>query len=362
MKYVLVTAAIAALWLTPAHAQDKELRIYNWSDYIAEDTIEKFTKESGINVTYDVYDENRVLEAKLLAGSSGYDLVVPTSDFLQRQIGAGVYQALDKSKLPNIKNMDPELMEKAAGYDPGNTYSVIYMWGTTGIGYNVDKIKERLGEDYTVDSWALVFDPEIAAKVADCGITLLDAPGDIVPSALRYLGLDPTSTDPDDIAAAAELLKKVRPSIRNFDSSNYINSLANGDVCVSVGYSGDIFQAAARAEEASNGVTIDYSIPKEGAYLWFDMMAIPKDAPNADAAHQFINFVMEPQITADITNYVAYASANKEAMPLIDEAIATNPGIFPPDDVKAKLWTSEVRDARADRLLTRTWTEIKTGQ
>ncbi len=362
MKQFLVTAALAAFWFTPANAQDKELRIYNWSDYIAEDTIEKFTKETGIQVTYDVYDENRVLEAKLLAGSSGYDLVVPTSDFLQRQIAAGVYQPLDKSKLANLKNMDAELMQLAAGYDEGNTHSVIYMWGTTGVGYNVDKVRERLGGDYVVDSWATVFDPAIASKLADCGITLLDAPGDIMPSALRYLGLDPNSADPDDIKAGAELLKKVRPHIRNFDSSNYINNLANGDVCVSVGYSGDVFQAAARAEEAANGVTIAYSIPKEGAYLWFDMMAVPKDAPNPDAAHQFINFVMQPQITADITNYVAYASANREAMSLIDKSIASNPGIFPPDDVKANLWTNKVRDAKADRLLTRTWTEIKTAQ
>lgn len=362
MRHVLAAAALAMLWLAPANAQDKELRIYNWSDYIAEDTVEKFTKETGIKVTYDVYDSNEVLEAKLLAGNSGYDLVVPTSEFLQRQIAARVYQPLDKSKLPNLKNMDEKLMAAASKYDPGNKHAVIYMWGTTGIGYNIDKVKERLGADATVDSWSLIFDPEKVSKLADCGVTTLDSPSDIMPHALKYLGLDPQSTNPEDLKKAADLLKKVRPHIRYFHSSQYINDLANGDICVSVGFSGDIFQAAARAEEAKKGITIDYVIPKEGALQWFDMMAIPADAPNPDAAHKFINFVMEPQITADITNYVSYASANKEALPLIEESIRNNPAIFPTEEVKANLWTNTVKDARTDRLMTRLWTEVKTGQ
>jgi putrescine transport system substrate-binding protein len=362
MKKLLIAAALAMISTTPALAQDKELRIYNWSDYIAEDTVEKFTKETGIKVTYDVYDSNDVLEAKLLAGKSGYDIVVPTSDYLQRQIGAGVYQPLDKAKLPNLKNMDESLMKAASQYDPGNKHAIIYMWGTTGIGYNADKIKERLGADYKIDTWATVFDPKVIAKIADCGVTMLDAPGDIFPSAMRFLGIDPNSTKQEDMKKAADLVKSVRPHIRYFHSSQYINDLANGDICLAIGYSGDMFQAATRATEAKNNVTIEYAIPREGAYQWFDMMAIPKDAPNADAAHKFINFVMEPQITADITNYVAYASANAAAMPMISDEIKNNPGIFPAEDVKGKLWTSKVKDAKADRLMTRLWTEVKTGQ
>jgi putrescine transport system substrate-binding protein len=362
MKKLLIAMGLAIVAMAPAAAQDKELRIYNWSDYIAEDTIEKFTKETGIKVTYDVYDSNEVLEAKLLAGSSGYDIVVPTSEFLQRQIAAGVYQPLDKAKLPNLKNMDEALMKAASQYDADNKHAVIYMWGTTGIGYNVEKIKERLGADAKIDSWGLIFDPAQAAKVADCGITLLDSHSDIIPHALKYLKLPTDSTKEADIKKAAELIKGVRKHIRYFHSSQYINDLANGDVCVSVGFSGDVFQAASRATEANKGVTIEYVIPKEGALQWFDMMAIPKDAPNADAAHKFINFVMEPQITADITNYVSYASANKEAMPLIQEDIRNNTSIFPTPEVMANLWINKVKDAKTDRLLTRQWTEIKTGQ
>jgi putrescine transport system substrate-binding protein len=360
MKKFLIAMGLAIASIVPAGAQ--ELRVYNWSDYIAEDTIEKFTKETGIKVTYDVYDSNEVLEAKLLAGSSGYDIVVPTSEFLQRQIAAGVYQPLDKSKLPNLKNMDEGLMKAASQYDPDNKHAIIYMWGTTGIGYNVDKIKERLGADAKIDSWALIFDPAQAAKVADCGITLLDSPSDILPHALKYLKLPTDSTKEADLKKAAELIKSVRKNIRYFHSSQYINDLANGDVCVSVGFSGDIFIAAGRASEANKGVTIEYVIPKEGALQWFDMMAIPKDAPNADAAHKFINFIMEPQITADITNFVSYASANKAAMPLIQEDIRTNPAIFPTPDVMANLWTNKVKDAKVDRVITRLWTEVKTGQ
>ena len=356
----LTTAAIALAFGTAASAQS--LNVYNWSDYIAEDTIAKFTAETGIEVVYDVYDSNEVLEAKLLAGGSGYDVVVPTSDFLQRQIEAGIYQKLDKSKLPNLKNMDAALMAGAAGYDADNAHSVIYMWGTTGIGYNTKAVAERLGDDFPADSWAMVFDPATAAKLADCGISMLDAPTEILPAALNYLGHDPNSEDKAELEAAAELLKSVRPHVRYFHSSQYINDLANGDTCVAMGWSGDVFQARDRAAEAENGVEINYIIPKEGALQWFDMMAIPEDAPNPDAAHAFINFIMDGQITADITNYVWYASANTAAMPMIDEEITGDPGVFPPDEVKAKLWPSKVHGPRTDRLITRLWTEVKTGQ
>lgn len=362
MKLRITVTALAGLAALPALAQDDALHIYNWSDYIAEDTIEKFEAETGIDVVYDVYDSNETLEAKLLAGNSGYDIVVPTSQFLQRQVMAGVYQPLDKSKLPNLANMDAGLMEDAAEYDPGNEHAVVYMWGTTGLGYNVEAVEERLGANAPTDSWALIFDPANAEKLADCGITLLDSSTDMLPSALAYLGLDPTSSDEADLQKAAEALEAIRPYVRYFHSSQYISDLANGEVCVSVGYSGDVFIAADRAAEAENGVEIAYSVPSEGAQQWFDMMAIPADAPNPEAAHAFIDFVMDPQIAADITNHVWYANANEASMPLVDPEIAQDPAIFPPEEVRAKMFPTVLRDARTDRLMTRLWTTVRTGQ
>jgi putrescine transport system substrate-binding protein len=360
LKTILM-ASVAMTFATAAHAEET-LNIYNWSDYIAEDTIEKFEKETGIKVTYDVFDSNEVLEAKLLAGSSGYDLVVPSASFMARQIQAGVFQKLDKSKLPNLKNMDDAIMKSVSEFDPGNEHSVVYLWGTTGIGYNEEKIKERLGDSAPTNSWELVFNPETASKLADCGISMLDAPTEIIPAAMNYLGLDPKSKDPEDFKKAADLLASVKPHVRYFHSSQYINDLANGDVCVSVGWSGDIFQARDRAGEADNGNTIAYVIPEEGALSWFDMLAIPADAKNAENAHKFIDFVMGAQITADITNYVWYASANKPAIEKIEAEILEDPGIFPPAAVKEKLWVSPVYEAKADRAINREWTRIKTGQ
>jgi putrescine transport system substrate-binding protein len=362
MNKRLITTVMASLLALPAWAQDNVLHVYNWSDYIAEDTVAKFEEETGIKVVYDVYDSNEVLEAKLLAGNSGYDVVVPTSSFLQRQVAAGVYQPLDKSKLPNLKNMDPGLMEKAQAYDPDNEHSVIYMWGTVGIGYNVEAVKERLGDDAPVNSWSLVFDPQYAEKLADCGISMLDSPTDMLQTALAYLGLDPASTDADDMEKAADLIQQVRPYVRYFHSSQYISDLANGEICVAVGFSGDVYIAAARADEVGNGIEIAYSLPKEGAQLWFDMMAIPADAPNPDAAHKWINFIMDPQITADITNYVSYANANAASMPMVDEEIKNDPSIFPPPEVMAKLFPTVVYDGRTDRVMTRLWTRVQTGQ
>jgi len=364
MKKLISMAALAVFMTTPGPgiAQEKVLNIYNWSDYIAEDTIKKFEAKTGIKVTYDVYDSNEVLEAKLLAGSSGYDVVVPTSDFLQRQIAAGVYTKLDKSKLPNLKNMDPDLMKSAANYDPDNAYATIYMWGTTGIGYNTKAVAKRLGENAPTDSWALVFDPANAEKLKDCGISMLDAPTEMIPAAMNYLGLDPRSTKKEDLEKGAALLEKIRPNIRYFHSSQYISDLANGDICVSVGWSGDVFQARDRATEAKKGVEIGYSIPKQGALQWFDMMAIPVDAKNKDSAYAFINFVMDAQITADITNYVWYANGNKASLPMVEQEIKDDPGIFPSDEVKAKLWGAQVYKKRTDRIITRLWTKIKTGQ
>ena len=362
MKIKLLTAVVAAFAAQAASAQNGVLNVYNWSDYIAEDTLEKFTAATGITVNYDVFDSNEVLEAKMLAGSAGYDVVVPTSSFMQRQIAAGVYQPLNYDLLPNAVNMDPDLMANAAAYDPDNAHSVVYMWGTTGIGYNVGKVEELLGADAPTNSWALVFDPANAEKLAACGITLLDAPVEMLPAAMNYLGLDPQSTDAADFEKGAELLMTIRPFVRYFHSSQYINDLANGEVCVSIGWSGDMFIAQARAAEAESGIEIAYVIPDEGALQWFDMLTIPIDAPNPEAAHAFINFIMDAQITADITNYVWYANANAASLPLVNEEITSDPGIFPTPAAKERLWNAVPYDSRLDRAVTRLWTTILTGQ
>lgn len=361
MKRLLMATALATVCATPSFSEDV-LHVYNWSDYIAEDTIALFEESTGIKVTYDVYDSNEVLEAKLLAGNSGYDVVVPTAEFMQRQIAAGVYAPLDKSMLPNLAHMDTQLMAAAANYDADNAHATIHMWGTTGMGYNVSMIEERLGADAPTDSWSLLFDPANAAKLQDCGIALLDAPTEVLPSAMNYLGLDPQSLDPEDFKKGAELVMQIRPYVRYFHSSQYITDLANGDICLVLGWSGDVFQARDRADEAENGVTVGYSIPKEGALQWIDMLAIPVDAPHKEAAHKFINFMMDPQISANNTNYVWYANGNAASIPLIDTDITGDPGIFPTDAAKAKLWTAVVYAKKTDRTITRLWTTIKTGQ
>ena len=361
MKKSALLAAAASLIAVQASAQ-QTVNVYNWSDYIAEDTIAKFEAETGIRVVYDVYDSNEVLEAKLLAGNSGYDVVVPTSSYLRRQVEAGIYRELDPALLPNLRDQDPDLLEDAAYYDPGNRHSAIYLWGTNGIGYNVAKVRERLGEDAPVESWSLVFDPAIAAQLADCGISFLDSSSEMFPLALHYLGLPPESTDADELAQAAALLESVRPHVRYFHSSQYISDLANGEICVAVGWSGDVFIAMDRAEAAGQGVEIGYSIPEEGTLVWFDMMAIPKDAPNADAAHAFIDFILKPEIIADITNYVYFPNAVPASMDMIDEEIREDPAIYPPEEVMEKLFPSPIYDARADRALTRLWTRVRTGQ
>jgi putrescine transport system substrate-binding protein len=299
----------AALIAQPASAADREVRIYNWSDYIEASVLEEFTKETGIKVTYDVFDSNDVLETKMLAGGSGYDIVVPTGPYLARLINAKVFQKLDKSKLPNITNLWPTILERTAIYDPGNEYSINYMWGTTSIGYNEGKIKERM-PDAPVDSWDMVFKPEVVSKFKDCGIHLLDSADDILPAALHYLKLNPDSKDPEDIKKAGELLEKIRPNIQKFHSSEFINGLANGDICMAVAFSGDILQGRNRADEAKNGQVIKLSVPKEGAQMWFDQFAIPADAKNVEEAHIFLNYLMKPEVIAKASNYIQYANGN----------------------------------------------------
>lgn len=341
--------------------EEKVLNIYNWSDYIAEDTIPNFEKETGIKIRYDVFDSNEVLEAKMLAGKTGYDLVVPTANFLARQVQAGVFQKLDKSKLTNYGNLDPEMMKTLSKYDPDNAYSVPWMWGTTGVGYNVAKIKERM-PDAPIGSWDLVLKPENAAKFADCGITMLDAPTEIMATILNYLGKDPASEDPKDLEAAEALMMQLRPHIKYFHSSQYINDLANGEICLVVGWSGDVFIAQSRAEEAGQGTEIGYYIPDGGAEVWFDLVAMPSDAPHPNNAHLFLNYILRPEVIADISNFVTYANANSAATQFVDDEVKNNPAIYPPAEVKAKLFPNPIHTAEYDRLLTRSWTRIKTGQ
>ncbi|WP_338519269.1 spermidine/putrescine ABC transporter substrate-binding protein PotF [Erwinia aphidicola] len=343
-------------------AADKTLHVYNWSDYIAPNTVADFEKQTGIKVVYDVFDSNEVLEGKLMAGSTGYDVVVPSSSFLARQLQSGVFQPLDKSKLPNYKNLDPDLMKKLEQHDPGNKYAIPYLWATTGIGYNVEKVKAALGKDAPVNSWDLVLKPENLEKLKSCGVSFLDAPEEIFATVLNYMGKDPNSSDAKDYTAATDLLLKLRPSIRYFHSSQYINDLANGNTCVAIGWAGDILQAKKRAVEAKNGVDIAYSIPKEGALAFFDTLAIPKDAKNLDAAYQFLNYLMDPKVMANISNSVYYASGNEASVPFVDEAIRNNPGVYPTPDTMAKLFTLKVQDPKLDRVRTRAWTKVKSGK
>lgn len=362
-KFFALSAAtaVAAILSMSASAQERVVNVYNWSDYIDESVIEEFTKETGIKVVYDVFDSNEILETKLLAGGSGYDVVVPTGNFLARQIQAGVFQKLDKAKLPNLVNMWDVVSERTAKYDPGNEYSINYMWGTVGIGYNQKKIQEALGID-KVDSWDVFFNPEKLAKLADCGVYVLDSPTDIIPTTFRYLGIDTESTSPDDLAKAEEALMKIRPYIRKFHSSEYINALANGDICLAVGWSGDIFQARDRAAEADQGVVVDYVVPQEGAEMWFDQLAIPADAPHVEEAHEFLNFMMKPEVIAKASNYIFYANGNKASQQFIDKEILDDPAIFPNAEALAKLFTVSPYDPKTQRLITRTWTKIVTGQ
>ncbi len=356
LALLAVTAPVAAL------AQDNVLNFYNWSDYIAEDTIPNFEAETGINVNYDVFDSNEVVEAKMLTGNTGYDLVVPSLEFMARQAQAGVFQPIDKSQIPNYGNIDPEILRIVSVNDEGNTYGVPYMMYSVGPGYNVDMVTERLGEDANLDSWSLVFDPDNAQKLADCGIALLDSPSEITAAALNYLGLDPTTEDTGDLDRAMELLGAIRPYIRYFHSSQYINDLANGDICLAVGYSGDILQAKDRAAEAGQGVDIRYTIPEEGAQLGFDMMVIPADAPHPENALEFINYFLQPEVTAKVSDAVFYANANSAATALVSDEVKNDPGIYPPEATLEKMYTAKPHAARYDRSLTRAWTSLKTGR
>ena len=359
-----VAVAAATLGLAATAAQANEVRVYNWSDYIAEDTLERFTEATGIEVIYDVYDSNEVLDAALLSGRSGYDVVVPSNHYLTRQISAGVYRELDHDLIPNMVNLNPDLMDDLEFVDPGSQYSIPYMWGTNGIGYNVERVTEILGDDAPVDSWALIFDPEVttALNQGGCGIAMLDTGDDMLSAGMAYLGLSPLSEETADIEAAGEMIAAVRDNMTYFHSSRYISDLANGDICVAAGYSGDVFQAADRAAEAGRDFTIAYTIPKEGAALWFDMMAIPADAPNPENAHAFINFILEPEIAAGITEYVVYANPNLAANEFLDPDILNDPAVYPDQEVMDNLFVQEEKPLAVQRVRTRTWNRVKSGQ
>ncbi len=345
----------------PAGPEDKVLNVYNWSDYIEPSVIPDFQKETGIQVRYDVFDSNEVLETKLLTGHTNYDVVVPSGPFLERQIQAGVYRKLDKSLLPNLRNLDPALEQSAAVYDPGNQYAVDYMWITSGPGYNVAKIKERM-PDAPVDSWRMFYDPAVVAKFKDCGVSMLDAPTEVIGTVLLYLGKDPNSQSPEDLEAAAKVLLSIRPYIRYVHSSRYIDDLANGEICLALGWSGDIKQAHDRAKEAGKGVDLAYSIPREGAIKNLDMLAIPADAPHPRNAHRFIDYLMRPDVAAKNSNFLKYANGDSPSDPQLDPAVKADPGIYPPPDVQARLVPERAKSPEFTRLVTRAWTRFKTGQ
>ena len=357
-----VTAISFAVAAAAAHAD--EVRVYNWSDYIAPETLEKFTERTGIEVTYDVYDSNEILDAALLSGRSGYDVVVPSTYYFTRQLKAGVFQPLNHELLPNLDNLNPELMANLETIDQGSEYSVPYMWGTNGIGYNVERVTEILGDDAPLNSWALLFDPEITTQLSEagCGLAMLDSGDEMLSPAMVYLGLDPLNESGEDIEAAGELISKVRDNITYFHSSRYVSDLANGDICVAAGYSGDIFQAAARAEEAGRDFTIGYSIPKEGAALWFDMMAIPADAPNPENAHAFINFILDPEIAAEISEYVRYANPNLAANEYLSDELINDPAVYPETEVMQNLYVQVEKPQDILRARTRTWNRVKSGR
>ena len=362
--------AVAALALGLAVAgtgqavaqNERVVNVYNWSDYIDPKVLEDFTKETGIKVQYDTFDANETLETKLLAGRSGYDVVVPTAYFLERQIKAGVFQKLNKDRLKNLGNVWPDIAKRLAVYDPGNQYAVNYMWGTTGIGYNVKAMHERLGPNGKIDSWDIVFKPESLAKFKDCGIHMLDSADDIVPAALHYLGLNPNSNDPKELEKAADLLAKIRPSIRKFHSSEYLNALAAGEICLVVGWSGDIKQSQKRAVEAKNGVEIGYSIPKEGAQMFFDNLAIPKDAGHVSEALAFIDYLLRPEVAAKNSDLVAYANGNLASQKFIDKAVLDDKSVYPDASTMSKLYTVSARDQKSQRFINRLWTKVKTGR
>jgi putrescine transport system substrate-binding protein len=360
LAFAAVTVAVGAAAAQPG--KERTVNVYNWTDYIAPSVIADFTRDTGIKVRYDTFDSNDTLETKLLAGKSGYDVVAPTAYFLERQIKAGIFQKLDKTRLPNLANVWPEIAERLARYDPGNQYAVNYMWGTTGIGYNVRKAREVLGGEDGIDSWDIVFNPEKLAKFKDCGVHMLDSADDILSAALKHLGLDPNSSREADLRKAADLVAGIASSVRKFHSSAYIDALASGEICLVVGFSGDIKQSQKRAAEAKRPFEIAYAIPEEGAQLWFDNLAIPRDARNVEEAHAFIDYLQRPEVAAKNSNFISYANGNLASQKFLDKAISEDRSIYPDAAMMSRLYTYQAHDARTVRFMNRLWTRIKTGR
>ncbi|HSY07740.1 MAG TPA: polyamine ABC transporter substrate-binding protein [Steroidobacteraceae bacterium] len=340
---------------------EKVVNIYNWSDYIDPGALKDFEAQTGIKVNYDVFDSNEVLETKLLAGNTGYDLVVPTANFLERQIQAGVFQKLDKSQIPNLKNVDPDILRRIALHDPGNQYGVNYLWGTSGLGYNVAKIHERM-PDAPLDSWRMLYDPAVISKFKDCGVSVFDAPSEVVSTVLIFLGKNANSLSPDDLAQAEKVLLSIRPYLRYVETERYIEDLANGETCLALGWGGDVLQARDRAREAGKGIEIKYSLPREGGIIFFDMLAIPADAPHPQNALTLINYLLQPAVAARNSNLIRYANSIPASRPMLSDSVKNDPNIYPPPDVMAKLVPNLAQPVGYTRLLTRTWTRFKTSQ
>jgi putrescine transport system substrate-binding protein len=367
-RAMLLVAVVLSAALAPiaGQTQSRVVNVYNWSDYIEPTVLEAFTKETGIKVRYDTFDSNDTLETKLLAGKSGYDVVVPTAYFLERQIKAGLFQKLDKSKLSNLGNVWPDIAKRLATYDPGNAHAVNYMWGTTGIGYNVKKAQAILGPDVKLSeamaNWDIVFKPENLAKFKDCGVHMLDSADDILSAALNYLRLNPNSKAQADLEKAAALLMTVRPNVRKFHSSEFLNALASGEICLVLGWSGDIKQAQRRAAEAKGGIEIGYVIPKGGAQMWFDNLAIPKDAKNVAEAHAFIDYLLRPEVAAKNSSFIAYANGNLASQKFIDKSVLEDRSVYPDAETLASLYIITANDQKTQRVINRLLTRIKTGR
>ncbi|MBQ0959408.1 polyamine ABC transporter substrate-binding protein [Ideonella sp. 4Y11] len=359
----LATASLL-LAVGPVQAQEEEkvLNIYNWSDYIAEETIKNFEKETGIKVRYDNFDNNEIVHAKLVAGKTGYDIVVPSSNWAKLQIDGGLLRKLDKSQIPNWKNLDPTVLKQLQAMDPGNDYLVDWLWGYTTVGINVDKVKAALGSTPMPDNaWDLVFKPEYISKMKSCGVSFLDSASEVVPAALHYLGKPSFSKNPSDYAAASQLLKSVRPNVTLFSSSGYINDMANGSICLALGWSGDINIARQRAIDGKTGQNIQALIPKTGGLLFFDVMVIPADAAHPGNAHKWINYVLRPEVHAQLTNKVFYANPNKESKKFVKPEVAANPTVFLSDEDMKKMVPPDSLNNDLRRLMTRTFTSFKTG-
>ncbi len=358
----LLGGALAMVLAAPAgSAEDKVVHIYNWVDYIGETTIEDFEKETGIKVVYDTYDASETVDAKLLAGSSGYDVLIHAGSFMPKLVEAGIFAPIDRSKLTNYGNLDPEILKIIENWDPGNKYSVPYMWGTVGVTYNLDMVNERI-PNAPLHSLDMIFKEEYISKLADCGVSILESPVDVIPMTLGYLGLDPNTESRKDFDKVVEAFRPIREHIKVFDSSNYLNALPNSELCMAVTWSGDYAVAAGRAEEAGVDVNLTYHVPETGVGVWFDVWLIPADAPHPENAHTWLNYMLRPEVIAAATNYTWYANANKAAAEFVDEEILNDPAVYADEEVMARMWTTKTLSQKGQRYRTRAWSKIKTGQ